>query len=458
MAREDRQLHIVMFPWLGFGHLLPFLELSKSLARRGHRISFVSAPRNIQRLPIIPPDLATLIDFIKFPLPHQEDLPPDAESTADVPFNRLQSMIKAVDGLSEPMAKLLETSSPDWVFYDFPSHWLPPMATKLGIRSAIFSVVCASFLVFIPASSDSFDLHYETLDDLTLPPKWMTFPTTIEFRLHEVKKMLLHIGENGPRLTAGISGCDLIIVRSCEEIEGNYLNLLKELHGKPVVPAGLLPPSVQERDGDDATWREISDWLKKHDKGSVVYGAFGSESSQTQEDITEVALGLEISGLPFIWVLRKSTRLSDGSPWVLPEGFEERTNGRGLVWKTWAPQLRILSHESVGGFLTHCGWSSVIEGLQSGQPLIMLPFFADQASNARVLAEMKVGIEIPRDEDDGSFTRNSVAESLRLVFVDEDRKIYREKAKESSALFGDRSLHGQYVDKLVEHLISNATE
>ncbi|GMH01794.1 hypothetical protein Nepgr_003633 [Nepenthes gracilis] len=322
------------------------------------------------------------------------------------------------------MAKLLETSSPDWVFYDFPSHWLPPMATKLGIRSAIFSVVCASFLVFIPASSDSFDLHYETLDDLTLP-KWMTFPTTIEFRLHEVKKMLLHIGENGPRLTAGISG--------------------------------LLPPSVQERDGDDATWREISDWLKNMTRDRWSMEHLGVSPHKLKR------ISPRWHWIGDIWVaLHLGTQKINEAERRQPVGATgrvRRTNKWSRIgMETWAPQLRILSHESVGGFLTHCGWSSVIEGLQSGQPLIMLPFFADQASNARVLAEMKVGIEIPRDEDDGSFTRNSVAESLRLVFVDEDRKIYREKAKESSALFGDRSLHGQYVDKLVEHLISNATE
>ncbi|KAL7192615.1 hypothetical protein ACSBR2_024438 [Camellia fascicularis] len=96
------------------------------------------------------------------------------------------------------------------------------------------------------------------------------------------------------------------------------------------------------------------------------------------------------------------------------------------------------------GFLTHYGWSSVIEGLQFGKPLIMLPFMVDQGLNARVLHKKKVGIEIPKDEEDRSFTRNLVADSIRLVMVDNNEGlIYRKKVREMSALFGDKVLHDQ---------------
>ncbi|GMH15275.1 hypothetical protein Nepgr_017116 [Nepenthes gracilis] len=252
------------------------------------------------------------------------------------------------------------------------------------------------------------------------------------------------------RVASTLKGCDVIAPRSCLELEADYINLLKEMHGKPVVPVGLLPPSVEDY-GDsgsdsDCSWQVISSWLDKQSKRSVVYIAFGSESTQSREELSEVALGLELSGLPFFWALKNPE---------LPEGFEDRTNGRGLVWRNWAPQLRILSHESVGGFLTHSGWSSVIEALQFGLPLIILPFFVDQGLIARDLADRRVGIEVPRDEEDGSFTRDSVTESLRLVVVEEGGRAYREKAKEMSTLFGDRSLHEQYVDKFAEHLTSN---
>ncbi|GMP81826.1 hypothetical protein CsSME_00036406 [Camellia sinensis var. sinensis] len=177
----------------------------------------------------------------------------------------------------------------------------------------------------------------------------------------------------------------------------------------------------------------------------------------SQEEVTELALGLELSGLPFFWALRKLPGSNKSESVELPDGFEERARSRGVVWKSWAPQLKILGHESMGGFLTHCGWSSVIEVLQFGKPLIMLPFMADQGLNARVLHENKVGIEISRDEEDGSFTRNSVADSIRLVMVDNNEGlIYRKKAREISALFGDKVLHDQYMHNFVEYLSKNS--
>ncbi|KAL7192449.1 hypothetical protein ACSBR2_024312 [Camellia fascicularis] len=183
----------------------------------------------------------------------------------------------------------------------------------------------------------------------------------------------------------------------------------------------------------------------------------GEQSHAESRRSHRVGLGLELSGLPFFWALRKLPGLNKSELVELPDGFEERTRSRGVVWKSWAPQLKILGHESVEGFLTHYGWCSMIEGLQFGKPLIMLPFMVDQGLNARVLHKKKVRIEIPRDEEDGSFTRNLVADSIRLVMVDNNEGlIYRKKTREMSALFGDEVLHDQYMHNFVEYLSKNS--
>jgi hypothetical protein len=104
MADEPQKLHIAMFPWLAFGHMIPSLELGKLIARKGHRVSFISTPRNIERLPKIPPDLLPLITFVKLPLPHVENLPENAEATMDVPHHIIPYLKIAHDGLQQPLS------------------------------------------------------------------------------------------------------------------------------------------------------------------------------------------------------------------------------------------------------------------------------------------------------------------------------------------------------------------
>ncbi|KDP29787.1 hypothetical protein JCGZ_18722 [Jatropha curcas] len=246
-----------------------------------------------------------------------------------------------------------------------------------------------------------------------------------------------------------MAGCDIVAIRSCFELEADFLGLVGELHGKPVFPVGLLPQLTLDGNGDeDDAWLKIRDWLDEQKKGPVVYIAFGSEVDLNQREFTELALGLELSGLPFFWAIRKR----DDNKVELPDGFEERVKGRGLVWTSWVPQPRILSHESIGGFLTHCGYSSIIDALYFGCALIMLPIAFDHGLIARVFKDKKVGVEVTRQEDDGSFTRDSVADSVRLIMVDEEGKLYRENAKEMSKLFADKELQDRYINKFVEFL------
>ncbi|XP_052197174.1 putative UDP-rhamnose:rhamnosyltransferase 1 [Diospyros lotus] len=456
--QSSKLIHVVVFPWLAFGHIIPYFELSKLIALRGLRVSFVSTSRNIDRLPTkVPPNLATLLSLIRLTLPRTDnDVIGDAEATIDVPYDKVQHLKKAFDGLQIELTRFLEASSPDWVIYDFAPYWLPPIAAKLGISLAYFSIFNASSGSFFGSSITIVNGgdYRRTPEDFIVPPKWVPFPSTVAYRLHEIKRMHNTVDEKISgvsdwfRFGAAAIGCDAFLVRSCREIESDWLDLMQELHQKPIVPVGLLPSTAQDSDeqDDDHAWPTISEWLDKQNKGSVVYVALGSEVNPSQDELTELALGFEHSGLAFFWALRKSHDSAE-----LPDGFEQRTKGQGVVWTRWAPQVRILSHDSVGGFVTHCGWSSAIEGLQFGRPLLMLPFLGDQGLIARVLAEKKVGIEIPRDEEDGSLARNSVAESLRQFVVGDEGAIYREKAKEMTAIFPDQDLHGRYIDNLVEY-------
>ncbi|KAH7675438.1 UDP-glucuronosyl/UDP-glucosyltransferase protein [Dioscorea alata] len=468
----EPQLHIAVFPWLAFGHMIPLLELSKSLAKRGHQISYISTPRNISRLPKLPPNLSSLIHFIPLTLPKVSGLPDNAEATSDVPPEKVQFLKLALDGLQQPFANFLKENSssklkrklPDWIILDFATPWAASLASQFSIPCIFFSVFTASALTFFgPENELTPDRSRTTPEHFTVPPYWITFPSNLAYSLYGATVLVNNVYSlNASGMTdmcrfgSTLRACKLVAPRSCMELESEYLNLLQDLYNKPVIPVGLLQPSSSSSSSNTKTSDVKNDpilqWLDKQEAKSVVYIAFGSEATLSIELLHELALGLEMSEFHFLWALRKP---ADFEGEVLPEGFEERTKERGVVTLGWVPQLDVLGHVSVGGFLTHSGWSSVIEALQFGHPLVLLPIFADQDINTRMVEHRGFGVEVKRKQD-GSFDREAVANALRLVMLDDDddddgMKV-RVKAKELSVIFADKERQEKYVDDFLQHL------
>ncbi|KAJ9695282.1 hypothetical protein PVL29_010657 [Vitis rotundifolia] len=141
-------------------------------------------------------------------------------------------------------------------------------------------------------------------------------------------------------------------------------------------------------------------WPDSMKPGSVVYACLGSQCRLVPAQLMELGLGLEASKQPFIWVIKTGERFSELEDWLVEERFEDRIKGRGLVIKGWAPQVLILSHPAIGGFLTHCGWNSTVEGVCSGVPMITWPLFAEQFLNEKLIIEVlrigvRLGVEVP---------------------------------------------------------------
>ncbi|KAJ7951275.1 Glycosyltransferase [Quillaja saponaria] len=192
---------------------------------------------------------------------------------------------------------------------------------------------------------------------------------------------------------------------------------------------------------------ECLKWLDDQSHDSVLFVCFGSGGTLSSDQINELALGLETSEQRFLWVTRSpndkvanasyfSAQSQEDPLEFLPQGFVERTKGRGIVVPSWAPQAQILSHSSTGGFLTHCGWNSILESVVNGVPFIAWPLYAEQKMNAVMLTQdLKVALR-PNTNENGLVERGEIAKIVKdLMEGDEGKKIrYRMKdLKEAAA-------------------------
>ncbi|GAB2259789.1 hypothetical protein Droror1_Dr00010644 [Drosera rotundifolia] len=200
-----------------------------------------------------------------------------------------------------------------------------------------------------------------------------------------------------------------IIVNTFEELESYVVHTLSEDPMIPkIYPVGpIVHVNAQINEGKEAQKDEIIRWLDDQPPASVVFLCFGSMGGFLQDQVTEIAKGLEQSGHRFLWSLRQPPSLAGGGKpepprdygdleSVLPEGFLERMANSKIIG--WAPQVAILSHPAVGGFVSHCGWNSTLESLWFGVPVATWPLYAEQQINAfQLVKEQGIAVEIRMD-------------------------------------------------------------
>ncbi|KAJ7979495.1 UDP-glycosyltransferase [Quillaja saponaria] len=205
-----------------------------------------------------------------------------------------------------------------------------------------------------------------------------------------------------------------VAINSFEEVDPVIVNELK-LKFKRFLNVGPFPltsppPLISDEHG-------CLEWLDKYETASVAYISFGSVITPPPHELGALAEALEECKFPFLWSFR-------GKPEEkLPTGFLERTKTYGKI-VPWAPQIQILGHASVGVFVTHCGWNSVLESIIGGVPMICRPFFGDQRLNTRILESVwGIGMGI----ENQVITKNGAVKALELILSCEEGKKMREE-------------------------------
>ncbi|BBN03224.1 protein MpUGT9 [Marchantia polymorpha subsp. ruderalis] len=227
------------------------------------------------------------------------------------------------------------------------------------------------------------------------------------------------------------------------------------------------------------TEMQCFDWLDQQPTSSVLYVCFGSIFRPDAPQLYELALGLEASNQRFLLVLPATERQGlrkDGAVTLedeLPENFASRVSDRGLIVYGWVPQIQMLAHTSVGGFMSHCGWSSCLESFGSGVPMIAWPMAADQNPNCRyVVNELKVGIELTGKKGDMVFAsfsmrvtgkkydtfveKDEIARAVEVLMEGEEGKATRARAQALRVKLGAALAVGgssyRHLQELADHI------
>ncbi|KAL2528762.1 UDP-glycosyltransferase 83A1 [Forsythia ovata] len=211
------------------------------------------------------------------------------------------------------------------------------------------------------------------------------------------------------------------------EIESSACNLITNF-----LPVGPLLSTNKSKTSaiGGSFWPEDTtcfSWLDEQPIGSVIYVSFGSIAEFSQDQLNELALALELSGRPFLWVVRSN--LANGSNVKYPNGFRERVSKRAKIVE-WAPQEKVLAHSSVACFLSHCGWNSTMEGLSMGVPFLCWPYFSDQFLNQNYICDVwKIGLRLNPDKN-GLKSRHEIMTKIEMLLSDYGIKANAVKHKE----------------------------
>ncbi|KAI6673978.1 hypothetical protein NL676_001884 [Syzygium grande] len=431
---------IVLYPSPAIGHLISMVEFGKLLLAHRPSLSIhVLITNQAYDAGSTTAYIASVSGTVP-PLPSTTSLPPPSPDYSTTSPHHETLALELLRHNNPNARRTLTTISENYVVHgliiDFFCVAAVTVARELNIPCYYFFTSGAGYLnffLYVPTLHDKFAKSFKDFDapiDVPgtppIPPSDIAKP--MQDRYDEAYKGFLDSSVK-MQTSAGI------IVNTFEKLELRAIRAIMDgecVPGRPTPPLYCIGPLISSREGDDGGSPECLTWLDSQPRGSVVFLCFGSLGMFSVEQLKEIATGLERSGQRFLWVVRNPTKTMPAIPdpdlgSLLPDGFLERTKERGLVINKWAPQVAILSHGSVGGFVTHCGWNSVLEAVCTGMPMLAWPLYAEQRHN-RVLLVQEMRIALPVDElEDGRVSSDEVEKRVRELMESEEGKTVRER-------------------------------
>lgn len=478
---EKQRGHVLVVTYPAQGHINPLLQFTKRFASKGLKATLVTTQHTLNSIQ-----------------PTKVDVEPISDGFDEGGFNQAPSVEAYLESfqrvgsktLADIIIKYKNSAFPvNCIVYDSLMSWTVDVAKQFDICIAIIFTVSAS------VSSIFWQIHQGLL---TLPIKQETetisLPGLPPLGLLDIPEFVAQPAKHPAYLAAimdiyaTLNRLDWLFCNSFEELESEvtysaivyiksfycifmiykiansthlcicFPKLVRTRPGHwPLQMVGPLVPSAyldQRIEGDSAygasLWKtsdQYTKWLDERPEKSVIYISFGSMADIGSKQVEEIVRGLKASNRPFLWAARD---MED----KLQNGLADET---GLV-VSWCNQLEVLAHRAVGCYVTHCGWNSTLEGLSLGVPMVGMPHWSDQPTNAKLMEDLwKVGVRVKKDEE-GIVSGEELMKCVEEVMAGEkSEEIKRNAAKwsdfakkaVSSGGSSDRNID-DFVEKILQ--------
>nr|KJB47380.1 hypothetical protein B456_008G023800 [Gossypium raimondii] len=148
-ATENPKLHVLFFPFMGHGHMIPMVDMTKLFAMRGVKTTIVTTPLNV-------PFISSTIErsknsgfdihlkVLNFPCV-EAGLPEGCENFDSIPSSQgvnldmIAKFFKAADMFEQPFEQLIQECKPDCLLVDMFFTWASDIADKYDIPRLMFN-------------------------------------------------------------------------------------------------------------------------------------------------------------------------------------------------------------------------------------------------------------------------------------------------------------------------------
>ncbi|KDP46851.1 hypothetical protein JCGZ_24060 [Jatropha curcas] len=481
MVAEAEQVSILMVTMALQGHMNPMLSLAKRLVSKGIHITI--AINDVARHRMLKSKASTALsttttDTTSKPpgidlVFYSDGLSPEFDRDSDVDLT-LKSL-RTVG--SENLSNIITNSDKKFscIICNPFMPWMPDIAEKHGIPCAVLWIqACLVYSIYY-----HFFKYANSFPSLENPNESIELPG---LPVLQVKDLPSFIFPSSPEIFKKIVSEFLqkldkvqwVLVNSFTELEEETVKSMNcYLHH--IFPIGpLVSPFLFQKQEENIIsnidmWNSNDnaciEWLDKRPPSSVIYISFGTITLLSQTQMENLAIALENSQKPFLWVIKAKENCFDhenrGSELFLR--FLEETKDRGMV-VTWCPQDKVLMHKAIGCFFTHCGWNSSLEAVVAGVPVIAYPGWTDQPTVAKLLVDvLKIGVRIKVEEEGGEVVasadeiKRSILEITDGEKAEEIKKNVVELRERAKKVVADGGSSNENLDLFIKKITLNSS-